>query len=82
MTANIIMCASSSSSSSSSSASSSYVGIIYRSKNRLKSDVFNYSLDISAQTWTLKSSSGGGTGTMLAGRAFQRRIAVGNTDPL
>ena len=38
-------------------------------------------VEISAQKWTFKSSSDGAD-TVLAGRAFQRRIAVEKNDPL
>ena len=45
----------------------------------LKADDLNY--QISAQTWTLKSSSDGAD-TVLAGRAFQGWIAVEKNAPL
>ena len=47
-------------------------------KNRLP---FSYGLGISAQTRTLKLSSDSAD-TVLSGRAFQSRIAVGKKSPL
>ena len=52
---------------------------MYMSKSRLKQVVHSYSLGISAQMRTLKSSMDC-SDTVLAGRAFKSRIADGKKE--
>ena len=53
---------------------------MYMSKSRLKQVDHSYGLGISAQMRTLKSSMDCAD-TVLAGRAFQSRIADGKKEP-